>query len=86
LEAEPEGPQETQVKKETGRLSPIIDGRRKLEDDWKAWLEDRQVATVAGRDESGTEELAKGASWRLTRRLDRKEGRRRELEIDRKIC
>jgi len=67
-------------------LSRIIDGRRKLEDDWRAWLEDRQVATVAGRDESGTEELAKGASQRLARRLDRKEGRRRELEMDRKIC
>jgi len=37
-----------------GRLSRKIDGRRKLEGDWKAWLEIRQAATVAGRDESGT--------------------------------
>jgi len=61
-------------------LSRKIDGRRKLEGDWRAWLEDRQAATVAGRDESGTGKLAGDASRKLAGRLGRKVGSRRKLE------
>jgi len=69
-----------------GRLSRKIDGRRKLKGDWRAWLEDRKAATVAGRDEGEAGMLVGDASRRLAGRLDRKEARRRKLEMDRKVC
>jgi hypothetical protein len=57
-----------------GRLSRKVDGKRKLEGDWRAWLEVRQAATVAGRNESGTGRLAGDASQRPAGRLGRTVG------------
>lgn len=69
-----------------GRLSGKIDGRRELEGDWDAWLENRQVATVTGWNEGGARKLAGGASQVPAGRLGRKVYRRRKLETDTKIC
>ena len=58
--------------------------KRKLEIHRKAWPEDRQAATVAGRSKGGAGKSVGGASRRLTGRLGRRVGRQRKLAMNRK--